>query len=88
MKDMIHYKTVGKNGQISIGKEWAGRLVKIIPSHEGLNITPGDFIPEHQQVFFTPEAQEQLEAFNQWSTKTPPQKSPLQMIKKKMRGKK
>lgn len=56
---------VPENGQISIGKSFAGKTVQIETVEEGLLITPGTFIPDHLQTFYTDEAKEKLAAFNQ-----------------------
>ena len=60
---------VPANGQISIGKTWAGRqiLVEEIDNNE-IRILSGAFIPDSQKVFHTKEAQESLDAFNEWES--------------------
>ncbi len=64
---------VAANGQISIGKKWAGREIRLEEvSDTELKIVAGFFVPEHQATFFSPTAQEALHDFNKWSTKSPP----------------
>lgn len=82
------FKRVGDNGQISIGKEWAGKLVQVVSSSVGVEIIPGEFIPESQKAFYTKEAQEQLSAFDKWASKKPAKKSNIKALKKKLGGKK
>lgn len=68
-KDETHVKfaTVGNNGQVSIGKEFAGRQVQIEKTPEGVVIiSPGKFIPDHHAPFYTKEALEQLDEFDEW----------------------
>lgn len=65
--------TVGNNGQISIGKELAGREVLIEKFADGyIVISPGTFIPDHQMMFYTPEAHERLAEFDAWAENNPP----------------
>lgn len=64
---------VALNGQISIGKKWAGREIRIEEvSDSELRIVAGVFVPKHQATFYTPEATETLRDFNEWSAKNPP----------------
>lgn len=76
---------VPENGQISIGKKWAGREVKLeIVSDNEIKIVSGIFIPDHQKTFYTPEAQKQLEEFNQWEATHPPKDTDLEVLRKKL----
>lgn len=66
--------TVGKNGQISIGKEYAGRTLEIEYLDDGRAlISPGTFLPDHQAPFFTEAAAEQLRRFAKWAEANPPE---------------
>jgi hypothetical protein len=64
--------TVPANGQISIGKSWAGRhiLVEEIGNDE-IRISSGIFVPDSQAKFHTEEAKKSLDAFNEWERKNP-----------------
>jgi len=43
-------KQVGMNGQISLGKEYAGKQVQILKSEEGvITIKTGVFIPDNER---------------------------------------
>jgi hypothetical protein len=77
--------TVPPNGQISIGKQWAGRevLVEVVDDNQ-IVITSGTFIPADQATFFTKDAQSQLEQFNKWSEKTPAKKTDLNHLRKRL----
>jgi len=68
--------TVASNGQISIGKEWAGKQIVIekVNSNE-LRILSGAFIPDKDLTFHTSEAKEVLAEFEAWTEKNPPKKS-------------
>jgi hypothetical protein len=63
---------VPQNGQISIGKNWAGRQIRVeeVNEHE-IRISAGVFVPESQKTFFTPEAKEALEEFNVYEQQNP-----------------
>jgi len=66
---------VPENGQISIGKAFAGKAIQIETVEAGLLITTGTFIPDHQQIFYTPKANERLNAFDRHVTQSEPEKS-------------
>ncbi len=77
--------TVPSNGQISIGKQWAGREVQVeVVDDNRIVITSGTFIPADQATFYTKDAQTQLDQFNKWSDKTPPKKSDLSQMRKRL----
>ncbi|MGK5083958.1 hypothetical protein WDW37_11715 [Bdellovibrionota bacterium FG-1] len=64
---------VAPNGQISIGKKWAGREIRVEEvSDTELRIVAGFFVPEHQATFFSPDAMEKFREFNAWNSKNPP----------------
>ena len=59
--------TVASNGQISIGKAWAGRQIVIEEVAEGeLHIRAGVFVPDSQKTFHTKSAKTSLAEFNDW----------------------
>jgi len=68
--------TVPANGQISIGKSWAGRhiMVEEIGSDE-IRISSGIFVPDSQRTFHTADAKASLDAFNEWERKNPAQRT-------------
>jgi len=59
--------TVPANGQISIGKSWAGRhiLVEEI-GNDRIQISSGVFVPDSQRTFHTKEAEASLASFDEW----------------------
>ena len=79
---------VPNNGQISIGKKWAGREVKleIVSDHE-IKIVSGIFIPDRQKTFYTEEALKQLEEFNKWEAQHPSKQTDRKVLREKL-GKK
>ena len=75
--------TVPSNGQISIGKEWAGREIQIEEIEDGqILITAGSFMPD--ATFTSKKAQEQLQAFNKWEKKNAPKKTDLKALRQKL----
>jgi hypothetical protein len=89
-KNEVHvkYATVGNNGQVSIGKEFAGRQVQIEKTGEGLVIiSPGKFIPDHQATFFTKQAMDDLQEFDNWaSTNKPEGGTDVNALRSKLKG--
>lgn len=85
MKQAKKILTVPSNGQISIGKTWAGRQVQIeeVDDHQIL-ITSGAFIPADQKTFYTKKAEGQLKDFNEWSSKNPANKTDLKRLRKQL----
>lgn len=59
--------TVPANGQISIGTKWAGKQIRIAELNDNeIHISAGTFVPDSQKEFFTKEALQSLNEFNQW----------------------
>lgn len=82
--------TVPANGQISIGKDWAGRQIQLEVSDNEIHISAGTFIPDSQKTFYTREAKQSLEEFNDFEKKRPARgtntKTFFSDLKKKKRG--
>lgn len=65
-------KRVGATGQISLGKEFAGRQVVIEQVADGRwIITEVLIIPKHEQAFHTPAAKASAERAAAWLAKNP-----------------
>jgi hypothetical protein len=73
--------TVPANGQISIGKSWAGRQIKVeeIGDNE-IRISSGVFVPDSQRAFHTEEAKQSLDAFNKWEVKSVPKATDVESL--------
>ncbi len=64
--------TVPANGQISIGKSWAGRQILVEEiGDDKIQISSGIFVPDSQRTFHTESANAYLESFNEWESKNP-----------------
>jgi hypothetical protein len=71
-------KTVGASGQISLGKEYAGRNVLIEKIEPGVWIIKvGEFIPESERWLHRPGIKEDLDESIAWAEKNPPKPSNL-----------
>jgi hypothetical protein len=81
--------TVPANGQISIGKSWAGRQIRVEEiGQDEIRISSGTFVPDSQAVFFTKEAQETLSEFNSWEAKNPSKATDTKTLFASLRKKK
>ena len=66
-------KVVGINGQISIGKDLAGKMVVIDQLDEGTwIIKTGEFIPDSEKWLYQGNSISKLEKALDWSEKNPP----------------
>lgn len=65
-------KQVGSNGQISLGKEYAGKQVQICQLDDGtLIIKTGKFIPDNEQWLYADSSMERLNNAIEWAEKNP-----------------
>lgn len=59
--ERIEVKQVGMNGQISLGKEYAGKQVQVFKSKEGIiTIKTGAFIPDNERWLYKGDNLERL----------------------------
>ena len=66
-------KIVGSNGQISLGKEFAGKMVLIDNINESTwIIKTGNFIPDSEQWLHAPEVSKKLDQALAWAEKHEP----------------
>jgi len=85
--------TVSPNGQISIGKAWAGRQIRVEEvSKNEIHISAGVFVPDSQKFFFTDESKQSLAEFNQFESEKPAKATNTKTLftelkKKKLSGK-
>lgn len=83
---MQEIKTVGSSGQISLGKENAGRVVTVEQIEEGVWIVKtGQFIPDSERWLHEPEVKARLDRAIAWAGKTPPRESNLALLEKRIR---
>ena len=80
---------VAPNGQISIGKKWAGRQIRIHQISESeLLISSGEFIPDRLVTYYAPEAQETLREFEAFVAERPPKETDTKALKARILKKK
>ena len=69
-------KVVGQNGQISLGKEFAGRQVLVEEREPGVwLIRTAKVIPENELWLHRPQASNDLERAVAWAQENPPRES-------------
>ena len=81
----VETKTVGASGQISLGKEYAGRTVTVDKVEDGVwTIKTAQVIPDNELWMHTPEASAALERALAWSDSHPRAETDLKAIAKKL----
>ena len=81
-------KSVGSNGQITLGKEFAGRLVMLDQTEPGVwMLKLGQFIPDNEKWLHTPEATKLLERGLAMAARTPARETDLAELEERLLGK-
>ena len=82
-------KTIGASGQISLGKQYAGKTVTIDEVEPGVWwIKTAQVIPDSEMYLHTPEAKASLDRALKWSESHPRRQSDLKALARRvMRGK-
>lgn len=84
----VEIKTVGSSGQISLGKQYAGRTVIVDQSSDGVwIIKTAQVIPDNELWLHTPEARESLDRALEWSASTSRSETDLTTMAKKLNRK-
>ncbi len=66
-------KTIGANGQISLGKEYAGKSVLVDEIEPGVWVVKiGQFIPDSERWLHEPDAKAKLDEAIAWAEQTSP----------------
>jgi hypothetical protein len=85
----VEIKTVGASGQISLGKEFAGRTVMVEQVAEGVwTIKTAQVIPDDELWLHTPEAKARLDRALEWSASHARSETDLPAIGRKIMVKK
>ena len=83
---MATIKTIGNSGQISIGKEYAGRNVLVDQIEHGVWIIKlGKFIPDSEKWLFQANINSELDEAITWAEKNPPKSSDLDELENRFR---
>jgi hypothetical protein len=81
---MATIKTVGRSGQISLGKKYAGRQILVDEIESGVWILKvGKFIPANEQWLYSQKVTTDLDQAIDWAEKNPPQPSDLNKLEKR-----
>lgn len=78
-------KVVGANGQISLGKEFAGRQVLVEEKEPGVwLVRTATVIPDNEAWLHRPPAREDLQRALAWAQRNPPRESDIEATRKKL----
>ena len=84
---MAQIKTIGKNGQISLGKEFAGETVLIDNIEPGVWIVKiGKFIPNNEQWLYQKDNSTKLDEALTWAANNEPLATDLTELESKLLG--
>jgi hypothetical protein len=79
-------KTIGKSGQISLGKQYAGQQILVDEIESGVWVLKiGQFIPQNEQWLHHPEARSNLDQAISWAEKNPPKSSDLNQLEERLK---
>ena len=82
---MSQVKTIGRSGQLSLGKEYAGRTVVVDSPEEGVwVIKTAQVIPDNELWLHQEPAKSKLEAGLKWARETPRKASDLDELEQKL----
>ena len=83
---MLNVKQVNKQGQISIGKKYAGKKVRIDEYPDGtVVLEPVEIISEFEMKLFKSKAfQDRLKAFDRWESNNQPAATDLSALEEKL----
>ena len=83
---MLNVKQVNKQGQISIGKKYAGKNVRIDEYPDGtVVLEPVEIISEFEMKLIKSTAfQDRLKAFDRWESKSIPAETDLSALEEKL----
>lgn len=74
-------KVVGSNGQISLGKRYAGRQVLVEESEPGVWIVrTATVIPDNERWLHQPQAVDDLQRALKWAVDNGPQESDVELL--------
>lgn len=78
---MAVVKTIGSSGQLSLGKEYAGRNVLVDEIEPGVwIIKTGEFVPDSEHWMTEPGVKKEIDRALAWASKNPPLESDLDTL--------
>ncbi len=79
-------KTVGRSGQIALGKAYAGRQVLVEQLHPGVwLVKPGEIIPDNQRWLHAPDVKADLDEAIAWAETHPAAETSLDALERRLR---
>src|SRR5712691_263685 len=78
---MATVKTIGRSGQIVLGKEYAGRSVLVDQVEPGVWIIKvGEFVPDSERWFYEAQVQQEVEEAIAWAERNPPHPTDIEAL--------
>src|ERR1700679_439985 len=82
----VEIRTIGNSGQISLGKEYAGRTVMVEEVESGVwMIRTARVIPDNEIWLHSADARDSLDKALEWSERNPRAESDLKSVTRKIR---
>ena len=79
-------KSVGRSGQISLGKKFAGQTVLIDQIETGVWIVKvGQFVPDSERWLHQSKTRAEIDEAVYWAEKNPPRKSNLKVLASRLK---
>jgi hypothetical protein len=86
MNMAIDVKTIGLSGQISLGKQHAGRTVTVEEIEKGVwMVKAAKVIPENELWIHSPSSRRTLDRAVAWAAENPPRASDLNKLEAKLK---
>ena len=84
LADRVEIKVVGKSGQISLGKRFAGKTLRLVQRADGtMTLTAVAMVPESQLWTLQEPHRGQIERGLEWASKTPAKETHLDALVKR-----
>ena len=78
-------KTVGRSGQISLGKKFAGQTIMLDEIQAGVWIIKlGRFIQDNEKLLHAPGVQAELNEASAWAEENPPQDANFEKLEERV----
>ena len=81
MENFMEVRKVSSKSQLTLPKEFAGKMVSIDKIADGvLQIKVGQFVPDSERIFHSEDYQRRLERFDKWMDQRDPEESDLKEL--------
>ena len=82
---MAIIKTIGRSGQIALGKEYAGRSVLVDQLEPGVWIIKlGEFVPDSERWLYDTQVQHEVEEAIAWAEQNPPRPTDIETLAERL----